>query len=146
MADEVADAPPGRLERLLFYHRDGRRITPAAWHELYGGDLSRRIVVRTQIDGGRSICTLWNGMVDTKTRIRLYGTALLSGAQFVEWLGDYDTEADALLGHGDLVARVGGRFFCPVCWYASSNIEDLKYGFCGRCKTQTGPTWEQRFG
>ena len=147
MAEDLSAPGTAPAERgTFFYDRAGNRITAQEWTLMFAGPhgFERRLLVRTAISRDREICTLWNGMIDGRSGIRLYGSAAMQAGIVNDWLADYDSEADALAGHGDLVARIGQRFFCPACYFASPNIEDLRHGWCGRCKANTGPLWDQR--
>jgi hypothetical protein len=107
--------------------------------------LADQVLVGTPIGAGREICTVFTGASDARApAVTKYVTLLFERGMVADQLGWYASEREALLGHGNWVAKVGQRFFCPGCWKTSPNIEALKYGWCGACDWQTGPTWEQR--
>lgn len=126
-----------------FFDRAGKPMSPQAWMQRYAV-FDERIIVVTNIGDDRSICTLFNGIVDPATQIKLYAVYLAESGQLTEHLRGFDDEPAALEGHGYFVGQLGQRFFCPACWKASSAIEDLKYGWCGSCNYTTGQPWAQR--
>ena len=122
---------------------DGNPLTMDEWAKRFE-DWPRRVLANTPITGDRAIVTMWMGYVEPLLEARLFGTALFHRGRFDSELATWDDKATALDGHGWYVGSVGERFFCPRCHSASSNLEDLRFGYCIACHDVTGVPWSDR--
>jgi hypothetical protein len=127
----------------FYFDKAGDLIPVDEWRVRYGRFVDR-VVVSTALGDDRQICTSWVGIATSEVPSRMFTSQLFERGSLVEELRRFETQPEAVAGHGDLVAVIGNRFFCPACWRTSQNIEDLRHGWCLYCRWNTAPAWEQR--
>lgn len=91
---------------MLIYDRQGREISMVEWAELLADDDVRQ-VARTEMDDAVSVSTVWLGLDHSfgGTRPLVFETMVFGGPLDMEQ-ERYSTEAEALLGHQLMVAKV----------------------------------------